>query len=73
MIDLGSYRGQMLLTNQLLSTLVISLESHLPLGMFRYLTPLDCYVGSLVSGRNPGPMLRVNENLTWIEDSVSPG
>ena len=31
------------------------------------------YVGSLVSGRNPGPMLRVSENLTWIEDSVSPG
>lgn len=47
-------------------------QSHLPFGMFRYLTPLDCYVGSLVSGRYPGPVLRVSENLT-PGDSVSLG
>lgn len=33
--------------------------------MFRYLMPLDCYVGALVSGRDPGPTMRVSGNLTW--------
>lgn len=47
-------------------------QSHLPFGMFRYLTPLDCYVASLVSGRNPGPVLQVSENLT-PGDNVSLG